>query len=313
MAVAEPANELWTAVKAIADPWPPDDEDAAAALADDWRKAGETADLAGTELSDQRQAAEQAWRDQAGQTMGQQIGAGTVTLDSQRQGAEQQAAIADRYAQALTSVKNAIGQSIATNLPVYLQLGNPMYGAAGLAKQQEFARQVAAQLQALVASQTQGMHAPPAAPDTDTTLGQVGDIAGAVSAVAGGLALIPVLTPFAAPVALLAGATALVTHGVDMVATDSYDDPNAWIGLGGDAVGLVPGVKAVGEAARGASEAASALDIGSASADVVLQAPAMADLAVDNDTLDDVKDVAGGAALNKTIGMEALDALRRAR
>lgn len=306
MAVAEPANELWTAVKAIANPWPPDDEDAVAALAEDWRKAGETANLAGTKLSDQRQAAQQAWRDQAGQTMGQQIGAGTVTLESQRQGAEQQAAMADRYAQALTSVKNAIVQSITTNLPAYLQLGNPMYGAAGLAKQQEFARQVAAQLQALVASQTQGMHAPPTAPDTDTTLGQVGDIAGAVGAVAGGLALIPVLTPFAAPVALLAGATALVAHGVDMVATDSYDDPNAWIGLGGDAVGLVPGARAVGEIASGTAEAARVGDVVSSAVDVGLQAPAMADLAVDNDGLDDAKDVAGGATLNKTLGLEAL-------
>jgi len=306
MAVAEPANELWTAVKAIANPWPPDDEDAVATLADDWRKAGETANLAGTELSDQRQAAQQAWGDQAGQTMGQQIGAGTVTLESQRQGAEQQAAMADRYAQALTSVKNAIVQSITTNLPAYLQLGNPMYGAAGLAKQQEFARQVAAQLQALVESQTQGMHAPPAAPDTDTTLGQVGDIAGAVGAVAGGLALIPVLTPFAAPVALLAGATALVAHGVDMVATDSYDDPNAWIGLGGDAVGLVPGARAVGEIASGTAEAARVGDVVSSAVDVGLQTPPVADLFVDNDGLDDAKDIAGGVTLNKTLGLEAL-------
>jgi hypothetical protein len=306
MAVAEPANELWTAVKAIANPWPPDDEDAVAALADDWRKAGETANLAGTELSDQRQAAQQAWGDQAGQTMGQQIGAGTVTLESQRQGAEQQAAMADRYAQALTSVKNAIVQSITTNLPAYLQLGNPMYGAAGPAKQQEFARQVAAQLQALVASQTQGMHAPPAAPDTDTTLGQVGDIAGAVGAVAGGLALIPVLTPFAAPVALLAGATALVAHGVDMLATDSYDDPNAWIGLGGDAVGLVPGARAVGEIASGTAEAARVGDVVSSAVDVGLQTPPVADLVVGNDVVDDAKDIAGGVTLNKTLGLEAL-------
>ncbi|SEF37622.1 hypothetical protein SAMN05421837_114183 [Amycolatopsis pretoriensis] len=313
MAVAEPANELWTAVKAIANPWPPDDEDQVADLADDWRKAGETANLAGTELSDQRQAAQQAWSDQAGQAMGQNIGKGAVTLESQRQGAEQQAAMADRYAQALTSVKNAIVQAVNANLPAYLQLGNPMYGAAGQAKQQEFARQVAAQLQALVAAQTQGMHAPPAAPDTDTTLGQVGDIAGAVSAVAGGLALIPVLAPFAAPVALLAGATALAAHGVDMIATESYDDPNAWIGLGGDAVGLIPAGRAVWELAELAPAATGverAVEVAGGVVDVGLQVPGMVDLAVDDEGLDTVKDIAGGAGLNKTLLLEALRRLR---
>lgn len=76
-------------------------------------------------------------------------------------------------------------------------------------------------------------------------IGDIGDIAGIVSAVAGVLAFIPVLTPIMAPIALGAGAIALAAHGADMVVNEKYDDPNAWIGLGGDAIGLIPGARAV--------------------------------------------------------------------
>lgn len=85
-------------------------------------------------------------------------------------------------------------------------------------------------------------------------LGDIGDLAGIVSAVAGVLAFIPVLTPFMAPLALGAGAIALAAHGADIVVNERWDDPNAWGNLVGDAIGLIPGVKAVGaglDAARG--------------------------------------------------------------
>jgi hypothetical protein len=77
-------------------------------------------------------------------------------------------------------------------------------------------------------------------------LGDIGDIAGIVSAVAGALAFIPVLTPIAGPVALIAGGVALAAHGADMVVNEKWDDINAWGSLAGDAIGLIPGVKAVG-------------------------------------------------------------------
>lgn len=76
-------------------------------------------------------------------------------------------------------------------------------------------------------------------------IGEIGDIAGIVSAVAGVLAFIPVLTPIMAPIALGAGAVALAAHGADMVVNEKWDDPNAWGDLVGDAVGLIPGAKAV--------------------------------------------------------------------
>ncbi|NKE63806.1 hypothetical protein FXN61_46735 [Lentzea sp. PSKA42] len=316
MAVFEPSNELWAAVKSIDNTiWPPDNEEDVTKLAEDWRKAGETAHLAGTELSNAREASRQAWRDQGGQATGQQLGNGAVTLESQKRDCEQQAALADRYAKALTDVKTAIVQNIEMNLPAYLQLANPMYGASGPARQQEFAQKVAQDLKALVAGQTQGLQAPADAPDTDTTLGAVGDIAGMVSAVAGGLALIPVLTPFAAPVAVLAGGVALAAHATDMIATGSYDEEGAWVGLGGDVVGLVPGVRTMGavvEAAGDASRLApSMVDIGAGAADVLAQAPSAIDLFVNNDTVDDAKDIAGEATAGKNMVMEGINYLPR--
>ncbi|MEV6901734.1 hypothetical protein [Amycolatopsis sp. NPDC051372] len=43
MAIAEPDNELWAAVKQLADAWPPDDEDDVTELAANWRRAGKPA------------------------------------------------------------------------------------------------------------------------------------------------------------------------------------------------------------------------------------------------------------------------------
>lgn len=76
-------------------------------------------------------------------------------------------------------------------------------------------------------------------------LGEIGDIAGIVSAVAGALAFIPVLTPVMGPIAIGAGVVALAAHGADMVVNDKWDDPNAWIGLGGDVLGVIPGLGAI--------------------------------------------------------------------
>lgn len=76
-------------------------------------------------------------------------------------------------------------------------------------------------------------------------LGDIGDIAGIVSAVAGALAFIPVLAPFAGPIALIAGGVALAAHGADMVVNEKFDDENAWVSVSGDVLGLLPGVGAV--------------------------------------------------------------------
>lgn len=91
-------------------------------------------------------------------------------------------------------------------------------------------------------------------------LGDIGDIAGIVSAVSGALALIPVLTPVAGPVALITGGSALFTHGADMVVNEKYDDPWAWVTLGGDVLGVIPGVGAISKGFGAASDVVAGVD-----------------------------------------------------
>jgi hypothetical protein len=91
-------------------------------------------------------------------------------------------------------------------------------------------------------------------------LGDIGDIAGIISAVAGALAFIPILAPIAGPVALIAGGVALLAHGADMVVNEKWDDPNAWVSLGGDVLGLIPGVGAIGKGFNAAGDALAGAD-----------------------------------------------------
>ncbi|MGH3466231.1 MAG: hypothetical protein ACRDQF_00680 [Thermocrispum sp.] len=91
-------------------------------------------------------------------------------------------------------------------------------------------------------------------------LGDIGDIAGIVAAVAGALAFIPVLTPIMGPVAIAAGAVALLAHGADMVLNEKWDDPNAWVDLGGDVLGVIPGVGAISKGFGAAGDAIAGVD-----------------------------------------------------
>jgi hypothetical protein len=89
-------------------------------------------------------------------------------------------------------------------------------------------------------------------------LGDIGDIAGIVAAVAGALSFIPILAPITGPIALIAGGIALAAHAGDMTVNGKWDDPNAWITLGSDVVGMIPGGKLVGEGFKVAGDAAQA-------------------------------------------------------
>ncbi|MCP2252245.1 hypothetical protein LY13_000984 [Prauserella aidingensis] len=89
-------------------------------------------------------------------------------------------------------------------------------------------------------------------------LGEIGDVAGMISAVAGALSFIPVLAPVTGPIALAAGGVALAAHGGEMVKEDKWDEPGAWVGLGADALGVLPGVGAV---SKGMSMATDSLQV----------------------------------------------------
>lgn len=88
--------------------------------------------------------------------------------------------------------------------------------------------------------------------------GLIGDIFGTISAVTGVLALIPVLTPVMGPIALVTAAASFSAHTASIAMKGDWDDPKAWVGLGTDALALVPGVGAVAKGAQAGSKAAVA-------------------------------------------------------
>ncbi|OLT45128.1 hypothetical protein BJF85_01555 [Saccharomonospora sp. CUA-673] len=91
-------------------------------------------------------------------------------------------------------------------------------------------------------------------------LGEIGDVAGMISAVAGALSFIPVLAPVTGPIALAAGGIALAAHGGEMVKEGKWDEPSAWVGLGADALGVLPGVGAVSKGLATATDSLQVVD-----------------------------------------------------
>ncbi|MEU6266656.1 WXG100 family type VII secretion target [Saccharopolyspora shandongensis] len=85
----------------------------------------------------------------------------------------------------------------------------------------------------------------------DDHIGDLGDIAGLVSAVSGYLVLYPPCTIPAASVMVVTGLVALGAHSADMVINDKFDDPASWISVGGDVLGVIPGFGAIGASFKG--------------------------------------------------------------
>lgn len=85
--------------------------------------------------------------------------------------------------------------------------------------------------------------------------GLVGDILGLVSAAAGILALIPVLTPIMAPIAIVSAVGSLGAHAAAATIQGDWDAATI-AGLGADALAALPVVGAVAKGAKGAWAAA---------------------------------------------------------
>jgi hypothetical protein len=157
MAIQEPASPLWTAVKAIYDPWPADDEAMAADLAGAWRTGGSVLAQGTQEATRAAEASLAAWPDAAGEQFHGQVrgfAAGTGRLE---QNVTNRAAHAEYYGNELTSAKNAIVTTIAQNEKGYADAG-----LAGPAAQNTFASQVAANLQQMIAAKADALRAYPA-------------------------------------------------------------------------------------------------------------------------------------------------------
>jgi hypothetical protein len=164
MAIPEPTGPLWAAVKAIHDPWPPDDEDVAANLGGAWGQgadvvlagAGSTAGAGGTVLA--------SWRDVAGDAFGTRVDEFTRTVNRVEPSMRELAARAEHYGRELTSAKTTITGTIAANETTYALLGNPLLGFLGPALQGAFATSVANDLQAMVEAKAAGLGGGPVAP-----------------------------------------------------------------------------------------------------------------------------------------------------
>lgn len=261
----EPTDPLWVAVKAIDNSWPPDKASTAAGLAQAWGKSAQSATTSAGQVGAAGQSVGQAWVDPAGTAVQGQVSSQAKTFMQLAEQMNGMGAQAEKYAQTVLQMKNTIVQTIAEQSGLYASYANPAFGEQGAQFRADLAKDVAAKLKERVGALAAGLGVappPPAPPPPvpekteepekpESVLGKVGDYAGAASAVLGFLSLFPPLTPFTAPLAAGAGIVALTAHGIDMVASDKFSDGRAWMDLGNDAMGLVPGVrgvKAIGDA-----------------------------------------------------------------
>ncbi|MCE6997997.1 hypothetical protein LZG04_24825 [Saccharothrix sp. S26] len=126
MGIPEPSSPLWTAVKAIYDSWPPDDEAAAARLADAWQLAVDTVTTSAEETGRARDGACAAWQDDGGAELGLRVDQYLAELAGLGQRMARLQVRADHYRQELHSAKTAIVDNITQNEVVYALLANPV-------------------------------------------------------------------------------------------------------------------------------------------------------------------------------------------
>lgn len=129
--LAEPVSPLWTAVKAIYNPWPPDDEGTAQQLAQAWNRAATTTVRTAEQATGIGGSVLNAWSDTNGSNLNFKVGAHATKLADLSTRMGEQAGAADTYAVALATAKSAIHDTIAANEPTYTMLSNPLLGAVG--------------------------------------------------------------------------------------------------------------------------------------------------------------------------------------
>lgn len=150
MGLPEPTGPLWTEVKGIYDPWPPDDEQAAIDLGAAWQQAATTAHTAAEQSVAAGANAYAAWQDDAGllfdgttRAYGEQVGL-------IEQGMLMHGEAARRYGEQVRSVKETIESVISTYQSFYDLLSNPAFGEAGRAMRDWLVQNVAGRLQSMV-------------------------------------------------------------------------------------------------------------------------------------------------------------------
>lgn len=180
MGVPEPSSPLWTAVKGIYDSWPPDDEAAAARLADAWQLAVDTVTAAAEGTGRARDGACAAWQDDGGAELGARVDQYLAKLADLGQRMARLHVRADHYRQELVSAKTNIVDNITENEVVYALLANPvMISGFGpeLNLQRDFATMIANHLRDMImrkaaALRWDGDAPPPVAQEPVVSVGQ---------------------------------------------------------------------------------------------------------------------------------------------
>jgi hypothetical protein len=146
----EPNSPLWSAVKAIDDSWPPDDEVAARDLG---RALGRGADAMARGAQQTGKAGADAlssWLDAAGEKFGSGVDQFTRTASQVDQSIRNVAAHAEKYGQELESAKTTITSTIAANERTHAQMANPLLIGIGPALQQAHASKIAGDLRKMI-------------------------------------------------------------------------------------------------------------------------------------------------------------------
>ncbi|NKE61191.1 hypothetical protein FXN61_32225 [Lentzea sp. PSKA42] len=161
MGIPEPSSPLWTAVKAIDNTWPPDDEVVAINLGGAWGRGADTMVLGARATGNAGADAVASWQDTAGGMFGQRVDGFTRAVSRLDLSMRDLATRAEHYGREVESTKTTITSTIAANENTYALLGNPLLGALGPALQNAFATMVAGELRSMVDAKAAALRADP--------------------------------------------------------------------------------------------------------------------------------------------------------
>jgi hypothetical protein len=153
----EPNGPLWSAVKAVDDPWPPDDEVAARDLGAALGRGADAMVRGARQTGRAGADAVASWLDAAGEKFGGRVDEFTRSAGQVDQSIRDVGARAEQYGRELESAKTSITSTIAANERTHAQLANPLLGPMGPMLQNAQARKIAADLRAMIEQKAAGL------------------------------------------------------------------------------------------------------------------------------------------------------------
>lgn len=150
MGMPEPNSPLWIMVKAIDDPWPPDDEVAARDLGAALGRGADAMTQGARQTGRAGADAVASWLDDVGDKFGGRVDEFARTAGQVDQSMRNVAAHAELYGRELESAKTTITSTIAANERTYAQLANPLLGLVGPTLQNAQAGKIAGDLRKVI-------------------------------------------------------------------------------------------------------------------------------------------------------------------